>query len=192
MDESKKKSTTSLNLIVEIVLGPCTDVLRQLLTKEVTTLKINKEFRSFLKEEYSSWEFKVEEMCKYIETKDFSDFNIRLLYASLRFICSISPHKNEWGNFPDEQDRSLSANIERIYSTYMEYIHYPSHHLKDSTFEREWTSIFQTVKELEKHLGSGTKHQDTLHQLKTRHKMTSKEDPWGEFYKQNRLNISTY
>lgn len=162
---SKQESTINLARFYEIIQGPCTDVLRHVLTKQITILKINEEFRSFLKKVHVC--VHVDDVCKYIETKDFSNFNIPMLYASLRCICSISPHKNEWGNFPDEQDRSLSANIERVYSTYMEYIHYPSHHLKDSLFEQERKSVFQTIKELENHLGSGTKHQDILHKLET-------------------------
>lgn len=188
MDLSQQKSEINRNLISKIIRGPCTDILRKLLTKQVITLRINKKFRSFLKKKHVF----VEYMCKHIEKKDFSNFNIQLLYASLRCICSISPHKNEWGNFPDEKDRSLAANIERIYSTYMEYILYPNPHLTDSVFEQEWKSIFQTVKELEKHLGSGTKHQDTLHILKASAKMISMAKLEGEFYRQNRLTISTY
>lgn len=189
MDLSQQQSEINRYLIPKIIRGPCTDVLRQLLTKQVITLRINKEFRSFLKKKHHAF---IEDMCKHIEKKDFSYFNIQMLYASLRCICSISPHKNEWGNFPDEKDRSLAANIERIYSTYMEYIHYPNPHLTDSVFEQEWKSIFQTVKELEKHLGSGTKHQDTLHKLKTSGEMISMGKLAGEFYRQNRLTISTY
>lgn len=166
MDLSKQEPTrknTNLARIAEIITGPCTDVLRHVLTKEITPFKTKKKLRRFLEKKH---EYPVDDTCNFIETKNFSRFNIPLLYASLQWICLISPHKNKWGNFPDEQDRSLSANIERVYNTHMEYVYYQSDHLKDSIFEQEWKSVFQTIKELEKHIGSGTKHQDTLHTLK--------------------------
>lgn len=185
--QESTRETANLVRIAEIILGPCTDVLQDVLTKQITPLKVQEQFVSFLRRKKISTDvLRNEGLHMLSKIKDNPRFNIPLLYASLRCICSISQHKNKWGNFPDEQDRSLSANIERIYSLHMEYTEYPNEHLKDSIFEQEWKNVYQTIKELEEHLGSDTKHQDTLKKLKTclidpdvENKFIKKL--WGEF-----------
>uniref|UniRef100_A0A8W8MMG5 DZIP3-like HEPN domain-containing protein n=1 Tax=Magallana gigas TaxID=29159 RepID=A0A8W8MMG5_MAGGI len=85
-------------------------------------------------------------------------------------MCSIPPHKNEWGNDPEPTDRSLSANIERIRIIRNEwYAHAPEFSLTDSDFEQKWKFMSQIVKELEGYFGNATKYQDSLTELKTKH-----------------------
>lgn len=47
-------------------------------------------------------------------TGDFSDIDVSLLYIILRNLGTICPHQNGWGKDPNADDRSISANIDRI------------------------------------------------------------------------------
>lgn len=186
--EESTRETTNLAIIAQIILGPCTAVLQDVLAKEILPSKLQEKFKPFIDREniLFRWPRKDKDMQTFSKIKDNPYFNIPLLYASFRCFCSITPHKNKWGNVPDEEDKSLSANIERIYSLHNEYVQYPNHHLKGSTFEQEWKNAYQTVKELEEHLGSDTKHQETLNNLKTFLMDTNEEKKiinklWGEF-----------
>lgn len=159
--ESTKKCS-NLACIARIILRPCTEALQNVLTKEITPQNLKKKFKKkyplrfpgHLR--YNVW-FELQ--------KSFLDFNIPMLYLCLRCICSISQHANGWGNCPEENDRSLSANIERIYSIEWEYRHFRKKFLTDAVFERECTKLFQIVKELEDYLQSGTEYQDYLKRL---------------------------
>lgn len=51
---------------------------------------------------------------KIIHNGNYAEFDITLLYFSLRNISKIPPHVKQWGNEPIPSDRSVSANIERI------------------------------------------------------------------------------
>lgn len=71
-------------------------------------------------------------------SKDYSNFDISLLYLLLRNICPIQPHKNKWGNAPLPEDRSLSANIERIRIIRNQYlVHISNFSLSNIEFERK-------------------------------------------------------
>lgn len=167
--EESTRETTNLAIIAQIIVGPCTAVLQDVLAKEMLPINLQENIESFLDKGHIrlTWWKKDEGRQIFSTIKENPYFNIPLLYACLRCICSIPPHKNKWGNFPDDQDRSLSANIERIYSLHKEYGQYPNYHLKDLIFEHDWKNAYETVKELEKHLGSDTKHQKNIQELKT-------------------------
>lgn len=199
-ETTRETSTSNLARIAQIILVPCTSVLQDVLTKEMRHLEVHEQFESYLrkKKKHRSVIYPSSYILHtFSKIQDNPLFNIPLLYASLRCICSISPHQNKWGNFPYEDDRSLSANIERIYSLQKEYREYPNNHLEDSIFEQEWKNVYQTIKELEEHLGSDTTHQDTLKKL-----MPCLMDPNEEkefiqrlrsefFFCSTRLNIAT-
>lgn len=200
--EESTRETTNLAVIAQIILGPCTAVLQDILAEEMLPFNLQEQFESFLDKRHIHFNFPSKDQRKHIfsKIKENPHLNIPLLYAFLRCICSIPPHKNKWGNYPDDQDRSLSANIERIYSLHTEYVHYPNYHLKDLIFEHDWKKAHETVKELEENLGSDTKHQKTIKELKNcsmtpRVGIQSIERLWGEFLLKNRysnnLNIAT-
>lgn len=167
--EESTQETTNLACIAQIILGPCTSVLQDVLAKEMLPKKLQKKIEAFLDKRHIrlTWLKKDEGREVFSTIKENPYFNIPLLYACLRCMRSIPPHKNKWGNFPEDQDRSLSANIERIYSLHKEYGHYPNYHLNDLIFEHDWKNAYETVKELEEHLGSDTKHQENINELKT-------------------------
>lgn len=186
--EESTQETTNLACIAQIILGPCTSVLQDVLAKEMLPKKLQKKIEAFLDKRHIrlTWLKKDEGREVFSTIKENPYFNIPLLYACLRCMRSIPPHKNKWGNFPDDQDRSLSANIERIYSLHKEYGQYPNYHLNDLIFEHDWKNAYETVKELEEHLGSDTKHQENINELKTcsmKPKVGEKviNRLWGEF-----------
>ncbi|XP_065924978.1 uncharacterized protein [Magallana gigas] len=169
MSFSKYKSnrgTTHFARIARALLGPCIDLLREVLAKEISPPGLEKKVKDYIRDNRKT--FISEKHRKLVHNKKYSDFDITLLYFLLRNICSIHPHKNKWGNDPEPTDRSVSANIERFRIFRNEwYGHATDFSLSDSDFERKWNHISQTVKELECYLGTGTKYQDTLILLKT-------------------------
>lgn len=197
--QQSARETTNLTRIAQIILGPCTAVLQDVLAKEILPFNVQEKFESFLDKRHIrvDWEGRNKGVQIFSKIKENPHFNIPLLYASLRCMCSITQHKNKWGNFPYEEDRSLSANIERIYSLHKEYKQYPNYHLKNSIFEQEWKNAYQIVKELEEHLGSDNIHQETLKNYAMDPNVEKKQiikKLWGEFLLKrysNRLNIAT-
>lgn len=75
---------------------------------------------------------------------DLSDLDISLLYIILRNLNTICPHTNGWGKTPNEDDRSLSANIDRIRIFKNMYIsHCSNYSLNDEDFLKLWKEIRQ-------------------------------------------------
>lgn len=80
---------------------------------------------------------------------DLSDLNINLIYIILRNLNTIIPHSNSWGHLPNDDDRSLSANIERIRIFNNMYVyHYPNRSLDKQDFLLTWQKICQCIIEL--------------------------------------------
>lgn len=168
MSLSKYKSnkwTTHFARYARALLGPCSDVLREVLAKETSPFDLEKKVKSYISLKKKPSIRDDHEQLVY--GKDYSVFDITLLYFLFRNMCSIKPHKKNWGNDPEPTDKSLSANIERIRILRNGYGHATDFSLTDSDFEQKWSYIFQIVKELEGYLGTGTKYQDTLIVLKT-------------------------
>lgn len=80
---------------------------------------------------------------------DLSDLDISSIYVILRNLNNICPHKTGWGKMPEDDDRSMSANIERIRRFKNSYV---SHHQKCSVnaeeFQKKWTEIRACIIEL--------------------------------------------
>lgn len=171
MAQSKYESTretTNLARIVRIILGPCTDVLCAVLTKEIQPSTLKQNVKIFVanhkKQKKPLITHKQQQL---VDAGDYSDFDISLLYFLLRNVCSIPPHTNQWGNVPRQEDRGLSANIERIRIIRNEYYgHVTQIFISDADFEQNWKTIFQIVRELECYVGSDTEYQDALKELK--------------------------
>lgn len=162
------KEISNLACIARVIVGPCTGILQDVLKDWITLSNLKKRFQVLFKN--ANYFVKEHLKCVYCLIYQFdgnyTDFDIPLLYFFLRSICNIPSSKTEWGHFPSEKDRSLSANIERIHQMYNQYKHFLYESLKDSTFEEDWEIIFQTVKELEEYIGSGTANQDAMKKIK--------------------------
>lgn len=168
------KEVSNLACIARILLGPCTDILRDVLTHQITLsdLKI-KLLEYYFDKAYRLKECFLSLHCLIYEYNgQYSDLDIPLLYFFLRSICDIPSPKTKLGPFPSEKDRSMSANITRIYQMHKKYKYFLGDSLKDSNFEQDWEEIFQTVKELEEKIGSATAYQDAMKKI-----MNSSMDP---------------
>lgn len=159
-----KKEVSNLACIARILLGPCTDTLRDVITHRITPSY----FKIALKDivTYGPDELFIGlRILVYQYGASYSDFDIPLLYFFL--LKSYQAHfpRSEW-HFSSEEIRSLNANIRRIYKMHKKYKYYQCDFLKDSAFEQDWEELFQTVKELEKYIGSATANQDALKKIK--------------------------
>lgn len=160
------RETTNFARIARIILGPCADVLRDVLKKELLPSALSQNFKTFIANRPKKNPINQKQQ-QLINIGTYSDFDITLLYFCLRNLCSIPGHIKKWGNDPSLMDRSLSANIERIRILRNDYGHATNFFLSDADFEQKWKNIFQIVKELEGHLGSDIFFQDALKELKT-------------------------
>ncbi|KAK3107773.1 hypothetical protein FSP39_021938 [Pinctada imbricata] len=108
--------TTNANRASRIILGPCTDQLRDVLRHRVPPAN----FHHVITRNRSNLPHLTQPQRDLILPRpgrysgDYSDMDISLLYILLRNVCNISPHNNGWGNTPDISDTSLSASIDRI------------------------------------------------------------------------------
>nr|XP_034330656.1 uncharacterized protein LOC105344498 isoform X23 [Crassostrea gigas]XP_034330657.1 uncharacterized protein LOC105344498 isoform X23 [Crassostrea gigas] len=169
MSLSKYKSnrgTTHFARIARAILGPCMDVLREVLAKEISPPDLEKKVKDYISQNRKPPISEKQKQLVY--SKKYSDFDITLLYFLFRNICSISQHENKWGKDPKPTDKGVSANIERVRILRNEwYGHATDFFLSDSDFEQRWNHISQIVKDLESNLGTSTKYQDILILLKT-------------------------
>lgn len=162
---SSTRETTNLARIARIILGPCTDVLRAVLKNQISPTDLKTKVLSYIATKRTP--IITTNQKQLVDSEDYSKFDITLLYFLLRNICTITPHFKQWGNSPLVSDRSVSANIERIRLTRNEYYgHYSSFSISKSDFEDKWKYLFQTVKELEKHIGTSKDYQEALRELK--------------------------
>lgn len=162
------RETTNFARVARIILGPCTSVLRDILKKEIPPFGFHHTVNTFFANSDKHKKSTISVTQKQLVLKGkYSEFDITLLYYLLRNVCSIPQHINLWGNVPNQVDRSMPANIERMRILRNEYGHTTDFFLSDSDFEQKWKDIFQIVKELESNLGTGTDHQDALLKLKT-------------------------
>lgn len=158
------QETTNFARVARIISGPCTDVLRAVLTKDTTPPNLIKNVKTYIAHNKKPTISKQQE--KLINQGNFFEFDITLLYFLFRNISSIKPHSKQWGNEPDPSDRSVSANIERIRSIRNDYVHKRHPSTSKSDFEREWKNIFRIVKELGRPLGSSTALQVAMTEIK--------------------------
>lgn len=80
---------------------------------------------------------------------DLSDLDISVLYILLRNISNIQPHINGWGKEPQDTDRSISANIERIRIIRNKCIFHSSYSkLSRTAFQNQWDILQRSILEL--------------------------------------------
>lgn len=143
------RETTNFARLAWIILGPCADVLRDILKNEIHPLILS----NYVKKKKN----------QLTNSGDISGLDISLLYNLLRNKCTIPPHTSQWGNDPSPGDRSVSANIERIRFIRNKYYgHAINYSLSDDEFDKRWKELHQIVNELESHLGTSRSHQDAI------------------------------
>lgn len=163
------RETTNLARVARIILGPCTDVLRAVLTKEMVPAALSQNVKNFMANPQKHTKPSINTtQIQQIYSGNYSNFDISLLYFLLRNICSIPEHILKWGNTPSPTDRSVSANIERIRlirNTY--YAHTMDFALPDKEFICRWNELLSIVKELEAYIGRCTDYQDAVTELRS-------------------------
>lgn len=171
------QETTNLARIVRVILGPCSDILRDVLEKEISAENLSSKVKLFiagLPKKTKRPISKEQELLVYGE--DYKKFDVSLLYFLLRNMCSISSCTHQWGKEPNPCDKSLSANIERIRLIRNEYYgHFTDFLLPNEVFEQKWKKISQIIIELERDLGSGTRYQESMAEIKICHMDPEKE-----------------
>lgn len=160
------KGISNLACIARVIVGPCTGILQDVLKNQITLSDLRKRFQENVKEYFIIRHLYMVKFLIIEFDGNYSDFDIPLLYFFLISICNIPVLKPERRHFPSEKDRSMSANIERIYLMHRKYRYLEDISLKDSTFEKDWKIISQTVKELEEDIGSETANQDAMKKIK--------------------------
>lgn len=162
------RETTNLARVARIILGPCTDILLDILMKEISPSALSHNVKTFIFNTSKHRTCPISpQQAQLVYSGTYQDFDITLLYVLLRNMCSIPPHANRWGKDPSTGDRSLSANIERIRMIRNEFHgHATQISLSDTVFKKTWHHIFQIIKELEGYLSNGTKYQDALTEIK--------------------------
>lgn len=129
------QETTNLARLSRIVLGPCTDDLRAILGKEILLSSLSETVKTFLaKAPKQKTTLITKEQESLINTGNYSDFDISLLYVLLRNITKIPPHIKKWGKTPKRCDRSVSANIERLRLIRNDLGHISKISISDHTF----------------------------------------------------------
>lgn len=201
---SKEKSTrkkSNFACIARIILGPCTDTVRDVLKNQISLTELKYKFSEFIDDTAiygESFEIPFRNVKEYVgSSENYADFDISFLYFFLRWVCDISLHGYKWGkypsDYPSDKDRSVSANIERVYRIRQKYKTFPKGSLKDSTFEHELENILNIVKELEKNIGSDTVYQDSVKKIRNSSMDTDVENIFiknllGKNFIQNLLN----
>ncbi|XP_062568316.1 uncharacterized protein LOC134230492, partial [Saccostrea cucullata] len=177
---SKYKSTpetTNLARVARLILGPCTDLLRDILKRNIAPSNLSKTVKTWVddikkKKQNSSLNKQQIALIFPLPTKhyggDYSDFDISLLYILLRNVCKIPPHNNGRGEEPDPTDNSVSANIERIRLTRNKYYgHAADFSLSDLNFIKEWQNIYNIAVELGQHIGTLSVYKDAVNNIRT-------------------------
>ncbi|XP_062612791.1 rabankyrin-5-like [Saccostrea cucullata] len=176
---SKYKSTpetTNLARVARLILGPCTDLLRDILKRKIPPSDLSKTVKTWiddLKKNKIKNPLNKQQIALIFplpnkqHSGDYSDLDISLLYILLRNVCKITPHNKGWGEEPDPTDNSVSASIERIRLTRNKYYgHAADFSLTQSNFIKEWQNIYNITVELEQHIGTLTVYQDAVNDIR--------------------------
>lgn len=182
------RETTNYSRIDRMIKGPCTDVLRDILRKDMPPSALLHNFKVFIANQSKTKKNLLnQQQQRLVFSGRYSEFDITLLYFIFRNICLFSPHNNQWGNDPDPTDRSLSANIERIRARRNKYCgHNKDFSITDSEFKQICDDLLLIVQELESYLGFDTKYQDALRNLK----ICSMQDDFSKLEGKTLLYIS--
>lgn len=134
---SSTRDTTNLARIARIILGSCTDVLRAVLKNQISPTDLKTKVQTYIATKRTL--FITTNQKQLVDSEDYSQFDIALLYFLFRNVCAITSHSKQWGNRPIVSDRSVLASIERIRLTRNEYYgHYSSYFFPKSDFEDKW------------------------------------------------------
>ena len=160
---SATEETTNINRVSRLLMGPCTDQLRDLLRFYIPPAS----FPSVIQRARSRLPYMTDPQRKLIlpnsgvYSGNYEDMYISLLYILLRNVCGIRAHNRGWGNTPDSADRSVSANIERLRLARNQCGHSIGR-MCNTEFDQIWSKIKGAVVDLDKALGNRNKYQEIV------------------------------
>ncbi|XP_062573887.1 serine/threonine-protein phosphatase 6 regulatory ankyrin repeat subunit B-like [Saccostrea cucullata] len=175
--------TKNLARISRLILGPCADVMRDVLQKEVPIADLSRRVKSWLRSDTRNTLNKSQTDLIFPPSSntysgDYSDLDIYLLYTLLRNVTNLPAHSQGWGNDPEPTDRSVSANIERIRLVRNRYYgHVVNKGISDANFQVEFNNIRIIVEDIDGHLGS-PKHLMSVDSIKTQTMDPVQEKKW--------------
>ncbi|XP_021365574.1 uncharacterized protein LOC110458272 isoform X2 [Mizuhopecten yessoensis] len=147
--------TTNFARLSRLVIDICSDLLRSVLKVTLPPPGLTAILQSQRVHLYKNLE-RHQQQILYpsggVFTGALGDLDFTLLYRLIRNIQGINilPHQKGWGRTPDNADRSLSANIDRLRVQRNEaYGHLPTASLSDADFNGRWAIIRQSVLEIE-------------------------------------------
>lgn len=91
------RKTTNRARLERIIFGPCRDILCDLLIKEINPSNLLLRVNNFIRNLTTKKSPFTKEQDILIQSGNYKDFDITLLYTLLRNICSFAPHTNQWG-----------------------------------------------------------------------------------------------
>ncbi|XP_056001360.1 uncharacterized protein LOC125655641 [Ostrea edulis] len=180
------QETTNANRACRVVLGPCTDGLRDILRYYIPpitfppVIKVNERKLSRLTADQRA--LILPRHGYYVGS--YGDMDISLLYILLRNITNISPHTKGWGNDLDPHDRSLSANIERIRLVRNRCVHSCDPSMSNTDFNSIWSTIRSTMVDLDLFLMNGNKYEKAVYFLRHESMDTAHDLHYEELRKQ--------
>ena len=151
---------TNINRVSRLLLGPCTDQLRDLLRFHIPPAS----FPMVIKKNKSRLPRLNEVQRKLIMPNsglysgNYDDLDISLLYILLRNVCGFPAHNTGWGNTPHPSDRSVSANLERLRLARNSVGHLTGS-MSNAEFRKIWSTIKAAVIGLDNKLKNGNKYE---------------------------------
>lgn len=146
------EETTNLARVARVFLGPCTDILRDVLYTYKKPDALQQSVNSFLNNYPPDLKPPInKKQWDIINGKNYKQFDISLLYVLLRNVCGIVKHSGNWGFKPLLNDNSLAALIERIHlhrNTY--YGHVADFSISNNDFIDIWEGLSSIVTNLKK------------------------------------------
>ena len=144
-------------------MEPCTDQLRDLLRFYIPPAHFNAVIQTMKSRlpRLTELQWKLILPNSGVYSGNYDDMDISLLYILLRNVCRIQAHNKGWGNTPDSEDRSVSANIERLRLA-RNYCGPFTGRMSNAEFNQVWSEIRAAVVDLDKALGIGNKYQEVV------------------------------
>ena len=154
---------TNINRVLRLLMGPCTDQLRDILRFYIPPAHFNTVMQT-VKSQLPRLTVPQRKLIlpnSGVYSGNYDDMDISLLYILLRNFCGIQAHNKGWGNTPDSTDRSVSANIERLRQARNIFGH-STGGMSNAEFNHVWSEIRAAVVDLDKALVIGNKYQEVV------------------------------
>ena len=152
---------TNINRVSRLLMGPCTDQLRDLLRFYIPPASFPSVIQRSRLPRLTEPQRQLILPNSGVYSGNYDDMDISLLYILLRNVCGIQAHSKGWGNTPDTADRSVSANIERLRLARNQCGHSLGG-MCYTEFNQVWSEIKAAVVDLDKALGNGNKYQEIV------------------------------